>query len=344
MLQPHPRAPKLLGARCDGLSLAWGGTVRADRLQELQRRSGPMMLAGHTFAIEARGSRGKPFAAEGPVGRLAVGEREVLIEVAVEHLVARGLGGAVEDATGIAAALVDVVERAEVRAIDLCADIEHGTMVEGDRAAFVSRFRRLRTWTEGTRGRMTGLHFGSRNGLLLCAYDKAGELSTRRDGRAELEHDTWRRAGWDGVAPVWRYELRVRGRALSELGLREPESVTEKVDGVWVRVLGKELRLVELESATRRERAALDPRWTVALGAVFVGAAREPAVRVRSRSGVSLPQALGGLASFLAVDGVPLEVAHDAVEGLLRAIGREDESRAAKERVSAAFSRIRGQA
>lgn len=80
------------------------------------------------------------------------------------------------------------------------------------------------------RRRVTGFVIG--RGHFLCRiYDKRAELARAAEHasgaeRRELEEDRWRRREWDGISPVTRVEFQLRGEALTELGIRDPDAVT----------------------------------------------------------------------------------------------------------------------
>lgn len=71
--------------------------------------------------------------------------------------------------------------------------------------------------------RVTGLVVG--RGPVMCRiYDKRAELE-RSAERRELEEDRWREKGWDGIEAVTRAEFQLRGVALTEFGIRDPDAV-----------------------------------------------------------------------------------------------------------------------
>ncbi|KYF56714.1 hypothetical protein BE04_33565 [Sorangium cellulosum] len=281
----------------DALAIRYPMRVCPAALQELacaklEARSGGacVVIAGERFAVERQGRRGKPFSAVGPSGRIFVGEGDIVVDLAVPFLASRPLAEAVNHADTIAAHFAAPVSNApvgQVQELDLCVDVAGTTFSEADREAFVGRLRRMSSWrTDARRTRsspmFTGLQIGDRRNLAFVLYDKTGELRLRRNpARAAMECTGWIAHGWDGQGQIWRAEFRPRGRHLAELGLRTPSTLPERLDAVWQRFTRKTLRLVALETATRRERCKTDPRWAVLQEAVFTQCGASPAVRLR---------------------------------------------------------------
>ncbi|WP_437994390.1 hypothetical protein [Sorangium sp. So ce145] len=249
-----------------------------------------LTIAGERFAVERQGRRGKPFSAVGESGRIFVGAGDIIVDLAVPFLASRPLAEAVNHADMIAAHFAAPGSEApvgKVQELDLCVDIAGATFSEADREAFVGRLRRMRDWrTDARRTRsgpmLTGLHVGDRRNLVFSLYNKTGQLGRKRATvRADMERAGWIAHGWDGQGQIWRAEFRPRGRHLAELGLRTPSTLPERLDAVWQRFTRKTLRLVALETATRRERCKTDPRWGVLQEAVFTQSGACPAVRLR---------------------------------------------------------------
>jgi len=176
-----------------------------------------------------------------------------------QELARIGLGAALKESQAIAGLTGEVLE-ARLRRIDLCADIE-GWEISPDDVKRLAKRPRARwavddvgprkvtkiprcTGTGACRDRCTcqdvqvygtgstlsdrrisGLAVG-RGGALMCRiYDKRCELENDRQGeRRAAEEARWSRAGWKGQAPIARVEFQIRGVALSELGLRDPDA------------------------------------------------------------------------------------------------------------------------
>ena len=118
------------------------------------------------------------------------------------------------------------------------------------------------------RRRITGISVGSGGAVMSRIYNKRVELErdtsdTGAQRRAD-EEERWRAAGWDGDSPVARIEFQLRGPALVELGIRDPDTClvplfkTERykdrkgVERVRMRVAGHKILTVQTESGARQ--------------------------------------------------------------------------------------------
>ncbi|WP_157907045.1 hypothetical protein [Sorangium cellulosum] len=345
----------------DALAIRYPMRVCPAVLQELARakleaRSGGacVVLAGERFAVERQGRRGKAFCAVSPSGRVFVGEGGIIVDLAVPFLASRPLAEAVNHAAEIAAHFAgsdSETPAGQVQELDLCVDLAGTTFSEADREAFVGRLRRMSSFrTEMRRTRngpiVTGLHVGDRRNLIFALYNKTEDLRGKRDSsRPTMERAGWMAHGWDGEGQVWRTEIRLRGRQLTELGLRSPSSLPEHLDPVWQRFTRKTLRLVLPGTATRKERCEVDPRWAVLQQAVFTQSGALPAVRMhRARGGATWPQVIGAMVSRLAGDGLSQDAAEGKIRAFLRAVGASDAAVDLTARVSAGWARLGGAA
>jgi hypothetical protein len=127
--------------------------------------------------------------------------------------------------------------------------------------------------------KLTGISIG-RGGAVMCRiYDKREELSGAYDRKSEsrdLEESIWLRNGWadDGPLPadarVTRIEFQLRGEALRELGIRDPDCMMRVVhDRVTHKPIGHEIAKV-IDIRTGKERQAritdwLDSLWVTCL-------------------------------------------------------------------------------
>jgi hypothetical protein len=210
-----------------------------------------------------------------------------------------------------------------VRRFDLAADVA-GWEINPDDASHVVRRSRAKQSQHPREvheeGEGVTLHEQRAiSGLTVCPggafmarlYNKRLELADpAKEPVREAEEARWRAGGWDGESPVTRVELQIRGEAVKELGLRDPENaydpqsgtwlgrIEQAIDRVWQRCLYW-LRLV-LPADPRATRCPDDPRWAL-LRHVTFHADRPPEAhgRKRVRTGATSEQTLGCVLSLL---------------------------------------------
>lgn len=145
-------------------------------------------------------------------------------------------------------------------------------------------------------GRMNTLNLGTRSSRVsACLYDKDVQLSQAKPERAggtpRGDDSTYRAVhlagGWDGRSNRQRVEFRFHGEALqlehiySRAGIergtgevwdfRRPSTLANREAlGILWRKAAQKKRIVDVESATRRERCVLDARWRYVIDAADV--------------------------------------------------------------------------
>jgi hypothetical protein len=165
-----------------------------------------------------------------------------------------GLRAVLAESKALAAAWGDVKE-ARVRRIDLCADVAgwevksedlkrivkrpragwnvHDDGIEDQEQIFFDRPADVAGGGQLASRHVTGISIGRGGAIMARLYDKRRELTrSSSDSSAEkreAEETRWRAAGWDGLAPVTRVEFQIRGMAVAEFGLRDPDGATEPV-------------------------------------------------------------------------------------------------------------------
>lgn len=266
-----------------------------------------------------------------------------------QHLAEIGLDAALTEGLNLAS-LCGEVHAQRVGRVDLAADIAGWAIEEDDVAKLAKRPRAkwTREFGDGSdkdepsaqdfgkgaldKRTMTGLSVG-RGGALMCRiYDKRAELTSSSDERTKLRKATeearWTLGGWDGDEPVTRVEFQIRGVALQELGIRDPEiayevetnkegkitgqriamgegedgrrrvlGIVDRLNAVWLTCIVW-VRLVVLErTETGRlkpvARLPLDPRWALLHEVRFNARRGSPIKRFRSRVAASWAQGLG---------------------------------------------------
>jgi hypothetical protein len=178
-----------------------------------------------------------------------------------------------------------------VTGVELCADFVGLTWRREDAAAFLGRYTRGSRDQVRTRAgddlsvftdlddKVQTINIGSRkSNVSWCLYDKTGQIDRAKDGsNLPTYSSTWQAHGWNGTDEVARVELRLTSRGLTfetadgeELNLRDPAELTSSnLHRAWAHCCSK-YRLVELGTATRRERCSIDERWSSVQRAVDV--------------------------------------------------------------------------
>jgi len=106
--------------------------------------------------------------------------------------------------------------------------------------------------------RETGYQFG-RGGIACRLYDKLNEISAKGSGHIM---PLWTTNGWDGVSPVSRLEFQLRRDGLRRFDDNMDFAIfQDSKSDIWGYGTDKLLRIVDHDSATRRERAQVTEYW-----------------------------------------------------------------------------------
>lgn len=162
--------------------------------------------------------------------------------------------------------------------LDVHADFADLSIGEADRDAFVCKSERQSVEASG--GTLQTLYFGKGGDVTVRVYDKLAEVQASGKGGYLL--DLYDEAGLQDGQVVQRVEAQLRRDPLRTLGVLTAEDAINRCGPVYLYAVQKWLRLIVPGSATRRERAKLDPRWTAVQAAsigqgVTVAERREPA-------------------------------------------------------------------
>ena len=283
--------------------------------------------------------------------RITEGGWSVEVVFYAQHLAEITLEAALREGLALASMCGEVHEQ-RLRRIDLCADVAGWTIGEEDVTRLVKRPRAKWSKEYGAndgepgaqdfgagsldRRTITGISVGRGGAMMARIYDKRTELAQPGDAnerRRLTEEARWAAAGWvcpegDDPPPVTRVEFQIRGVAIHELGIRDPEIAYEKtigedgravhsivtapgpdgrpvvvglvgrLDHVWRTCLDW-VRLVVLErTASGRikpvSRLENDARWKLLQEVTFAATrAAAPIQRFRARSAASSAQGLG---------------------------------------------------
>jgi hypothetical protein len=233
-------------------------------------------------------------------------------------LMREGPRAALSMARAAARALLETVTGERTRRLDLCADLTGFDLGGLNVRGFVTHHRTgiadisavKEYWRAGKR---TGFVIG-KGDAMARVYDKTEHLRLGLDDtKADDEYAEWRFGGWNGHDDVTRVEFQLRGRLLDELDLRDPERALSRLDATWSYCTKKWLRLVDLDSSTRKERCATDACWQ-ALEDVVFRAKSEPAKRTRAPSVPHARRMVSAVVNYSACAGMLAYCAGDARE------------------------------
>jgi hypothetical protein len=231
----------------------------------------------------------------------------VVVEFRAIFLATTSLGDTLEAADSLACFFTGKpLGEKRVRRLDLCADITNVEFCKDDLANFVGRPRRAVEYHSSQssarltrRGPVyTGFSFSKGNPTMARLYNKTEELQgyAADNEKVLTETNAYRAAGWDGCSTVWRLEAQLKSKALQSFAATHPETLANKLDGIWQSLFvggkpGAWLRLVDRTSATRRERCVVDGRWEMFSAVRFSQSVSEPVQRVLGRRrGLSVPE------------------------------------------------------
>jgi hypothetical protein len=233
------------------------------------------------------------------------------------YLATHSLEKSIDLATSIASGFGNVAA-SRLRRFDLAVDVVGFPLSHNDNRSFVTRRANVSSFAAEAKDfddegstvvmhrnaamKVTGFSIAKGNPLMARIYDKTEELTVMgSEEKQQIESVIWRSNGWNGVDQVTRVEFQHRGEYLDEIRLRDIDKLTCALDAVWQRDV-QWLRLVDLTTATRRQRCKLDPRWQAVSNVVFRHAA-SPIPRHRIRGGATPEHVLGATRSRLAASG-----------------------------------------
>lgn len=204
------------------------------------------------------------------------------VSLAAEALHTEGPARVVEFFRDIIGRLTDGPVSLSASRLDVHADFAGLGIVDDDRKSFVCRSRRQSVEFAGED--METLYFGKGGAVVTRIYDKLAEV--KASGKGDYLMDLYRVAGLREGESVQRVEGQVRREALREMGVVTAEDALSRAGEVYAYVTGKWLRLVDSSTATRAERAAVDPRWA-AVQAASIAAGLDAARRVQAVRGLA---------------------------------------------------------
>jgi hypothetical protein len=247
---------------------------------EKPREAVPFAVGDNVFRVAASGMGGWwPYRLDHRLGQLAVGESANRpawkLSVSAEGLHTEGASAVVAFWTRTLEALTGGPVTLMVSRLDVHADFVGLNISEADRQAFVCRSGRQSV--EISDGALQTLYWGKGGDVMVRIYDKLAEVQASGKGGYLL--GAYGDAGIRDGEQVQRVEAQVRRDALRDMHDMSADDAIARAGEIYQYVVGSWLRLTDPGSATRRERAKLDRRWTV-VQAARVAAGVDPAQRV----------------------------------------------------------------
>lgn len=276
-------APRELLSGIDSLDLTSVSEVPPLVLDQLERLKAkaqaspreviPFAVAGETFRVSPRGfDSWTPFKLDHARGSLGVGATPhrptVRVTLASKSMHLDGAAEALRWAQEHVEALLNARTVLAPSRLDQHVDLADMVITRQDGEAFCCRASAVDDrWNLDT-GQLETMYLGKGSPVLLRIYDKLLEI---RNGATDNGYllDLYEQSGWTGE-PVTRVESQVRGEILKQFGMRHAEDVLRLHGEVYLYVVGKWARLVDITSASRKERARTDARW-LAVQAAGVG-------------------------------------------------------------------------
>lgn len=227
------------------------------------------------------------------------------VSASAEALHVDGPTRVVEFWRGIIEALTGAPVMLSASRLDVHADFAGLDITEADRSAFVCRSGRQSV--EADRGALETLYFGKGGDVTVRLYDKLAEVQAS-GGKGGYLLSAYGEAGLRDGDSVQRVKAQVRAKPLRELGVRTAEDAIGKAGAVYLYAVEKWLRLTVPGSATRRERAVIDPRWR-AVQAADITAGVEAAQRIAAdRQAPGLDVIVANIAGWMIRGGEALGV------------------------------------
>ena len=240
-------------------------------------------------------------------------------------------------------------------------DLGYVACVEGCRCRRCFEKRELgvlagpRSYETGKPGarKICGISVGRGGATMMRIYDKRLELAYVNTHvpddacacRRCAEEKRWRAGGWDGKESVTRVEFQIRGEALSELGLRDPDNcfdvdeimtetgnkrprirrvivghrpavtgdgevlrLSDRLPWLWATMLDWARLVVPDPDETTTTRLRDDPRWSLLRSVDWGAVHARPIRRFRARRAASEAQAIGVMLSQAAKAGELAEI------------------------------------
>lgn len=275
------------------------------RLCEMARDSLLFHLDGELFDIYPHGWGRYHYLLAGEMGSIGITTSKHLPAVRVQPrsalLHAIGPQQTVDRFRVLLGGLVDGLSFS-VNRVDLYADFQGWELDAALRERFVCRGNSVRVFED--KGRFQGIQLGMRSTKTLSArvYDKTADIA---QSGADWWITVWGDA-YDPTLPVFRIELEIGRKAITDFALDTPEDVLAAVGDLWRYGTGEWLTY-RTPSRSSRSRWPIAPEWRsvqlASLAEEAVGAARIQAGKRAGSIRRIFPALTGYLAAFAAAIG-----------------------------------------
>ncbi len=218
------------------------GSIKLTELKQLAQSEDPRKVAlaqykkgSHIFDVSDKGSNPFAYVLRDNWYRISFAKlgntRTPLAyaQISSEVLTLEGVDIATSNLSSIVQSLGNTTGSPNVSRVDLCVDfITDYPLDKITESDWVTKAKEMHRHI--VERQFSGWSIGTRKKMSARLYDKTLEM--KKKPRPYLEH-LWKKAGWDGVQPVWRLEFELRREVLREFCVISVESLLQHLSGLW---------------------------------------------------------------------------------------------------------------
>ncbi len=176
-------------------------------------------------------------------------------QISSEYLLHAGVEAALLDLNECIDDMAEVVSYSTTSRLDIYMDIVSNYPFHAlNEDSFATKSK---TFVRYADGGFEGLKIGKGN-FVFRLYDKTKEIKV---SKKFYMYDVWKKAGWDGVSPVFRLEYQMRGQLVKALGMLWPKDIMEQLPEAWAKLCKYRLRLLVPGNHHERNRHPTEPMW-----------------------------------------------------------------------------------
>ena len=223
------------------------------------------------------------------------------VQVRAEYLAHAGLAGVLPDLTRVLNTVAKVRGDLVVSRADLAVDFVPPCPMDSWLVrSWITRARDIEPHYRNQV--LTGWSIGKGSIMSGRLYDKLCEIAQKSN--AVYLFGLWRERGWNVAEPVWRLEGQFRREVLEQLGIQSPESLSDRLQGLWTYFAEDWLRLAIPTADHNPSRWPTHPFWTAIAGASW-GQDDQPRLKRFRKQRIPpddklYPMVMGYIASFMA--------------------------------------------